>query len=337
MWLFKAFLLGVIYLSLGMDPSIRYFSAAEIHSLLSYDLLIEALKRGFTKQYTIPPRMHLNYDNDPESAQNTLLLMPAVSSGEVAGVKIVTVAPDNSKLDIPTIQGIYYLLDAKTGSPKGLMEAKTLTNWRTAAASALAANFLAHENAQTLLMVGTGSLAPYLIDAHACQKPIKKLMIFGRTKEKAESLAQSKASNFEEVQVVDSLEEAVTEADIISVATISREPLIKGEWLRPSQHIDLVGSYRPDMREADNEVIRRSRVYVDTIGMAPKETGDLALPMAEGILSLGDIQGDLFRLCRGEVSGRKTQDEITLFKSVGHALEDLVAAQLVLGLSNKNS
>jgi len=316
-----------------MDPTIRYFSAKEMKTLLSYDQLIKALKQGFTQEYNVPPRMHLNYDNESGYQQNTLLLMPAVSSGEVSGVKIVTVAPDNRELKIPTIQGIYYLLDAKTGSPKGLMEAKALTNWRTAAASALAASYLANRSSQTLLMVGTGSLAPYLIDAHASQKPIKKLLVYGRTKEKAETLVQSKKPNFEKVEVVEDLKRAVQEADIISVATISRAPLIKGEWLRSGQHLDLVGSYLPDMREADNEVIRRSRVFVDTLAMAPKETGDLAIPIADGVLSLSDIQGDLFQLCRGKVEGRKSIEEITLFKSVGHALEDLVAAKLILELS----
>ncbi len=322
--------------NLIMSNPLPYFSADDIAKLLSYDQVVAALRIGFTKDYVIPPRMHLNYENNPSAPENTLLLMPAVSSGEVAGVKIVTVAPDNSSKDLPTIQGIYYLLDAQTGTPKCLMEAKTLTNWRTAGASALASSYLSRTDSQTLLMIGTGSLSPFLIDAHASQRAINRLLVYGRSKQKAEALAESKSDKIQNVEVVHDLEEAVGAADIISAATISKEPLIKGEWLKPGQHIDLVGSYRPDMREADNEVIRRSRVFVDTIGMAPKETGDLAVPIAEGILSLGDIQGDLFGLCKGEVSGRNGTEEITLFKSVGHALEDLVTAQLLLKLNQSS-
>lgn len=317
-----------------MSQTIPYLTAQALHNTLNYPDLVNALREGFTKDYLVPPRMHLNYSNHPENTANTMLLMPAVKSQEDAGVKIITVAPDNSQIGLPSIQGIYYLMDATTGSPKALLEAKALTNWRTAAASALASTFLSRENSETLLLVGTGSLAPYLIAAHAAVRPIKSVMIYGRNKEKVEQLAARFSEQFDYVEAVTDLGEAVQKADIISTATFSPDPLISGSWLRPGQHVDLVGSYQPDMREADDEVISRGRVYVDNLEMAPKESGDLAIPLASGVLSLEEIQGDLFGLCKGEVKGRATQEEITVFKSVGHALEDLVAAQLVLKTIN---
>ena len=308
----------------------KYYSAKDIKHALDFPSLIEALRKGFTVKYTIPSRMHLHYDNETDNNQNTLLLMPAVKCGDVTGVKIVTVTPGNSKRNLPSIQGIYYLMDAVSGSPKALMEAKMLTNWRTAATSALAASYLAPENATCHLMIGTGSLAPFIVDAHRTNRLIKELLIYGRNKTRALALANLKTGIYEKITIVDDLKEAVHKADIISVATLSPTPLIKGVWLRPGQHIDLIGAYKPDMRESDDEVLLRSRVFVDNLETAPKETGDLAIPIANGTFSVSAIQGDLFQLAKGQVKGRNSLDEITVFKSVGHALEDLVAAQLVV-------
>lgn len=318
----------------SMSQAIPYLTAEELHRTLNYPDLVAALRLGFTKDYVVPPRMHLNYINSPEEASNTLLLMPAVKSEENVGVKIVTVAPDNSQLGLPSIQGIYYLMDAKTGSPKALLEAKALTNWRTAAASALASSFLSRDKSEHLLLVGTGSLAPFLIEAHASVRPIRSISIYGRNTEKAAQIADQFTQKFESVRSISNLMDGMQEADIISVATLSAVPLIHGQWLRPGQHVDLIGAYKPDMREADDDVISRGRVYVDNLEMAPKETGDLAIPLANGILKLEDLQGDLFGLCQNKVQGRQTENEITVFKSVGHALEDLVAAQLVMKTFN---
>ncbi len=307
----------------------KFYSSTDIDSVLDYNSLVEALRTGFTKPYTIPPRVHLDYDNPEDENQNTLLLMPAVSCGNLAGVKIVNVALKNSIRDLPSIQGIYYLLNAITGEPLAIFDAKSLTNWRTAAASALAADILASKNASKLLMIGTGSLAPYLIDAHASVRSIKELFIYGRTREKAQALAESKKDQFEKVTVVDQPADAIPQVDIISAATFSTEPLIHGEFLKSGQHIDLVGAFKPTSRESDDDVIKKSSVFVDTLEMAPKESGDIAIPLKSGLLSLSDIWGDLFQLCKKEVKGRTDENEITLFKSVGHALEDLVAAELI--------
>ncbi|WNJ20006.1 ornithine cyclodeaminase family protein [Pontibacter sp. G13] len=309
---------------------ISQLTEADLALAFSFPKLIEALRTGFTESFIIPQRMHLDFPHPGGNTDNTLLLMPAVQMGQYAGVKIVQVSPENRSLGLPTIQGIYYLLDAVTGVPKALMDAKALTNWRTAAASALAADYLARPDSEHLLMVGTGALAPFLIEAHQAVRPLRHLTLYGRSPDKAAKLARRFSDRFESVEVVPNLSRAVQKADIISVATMSESPLILGEWLQNGQHLDLVGAFKPTMRESNDAVMTRADVYVDSLEMAPKEAGDLSQPIAAGIIQEEDLKGDLFGLCRGEVSGRMDAETITVFKSVGHALEDLVAARLVV-------
>ena len=307
----------------------RNISKEEIEKSLDYNSLIPRLKTAFQGNYTVPMRHHHDFENPFASRESTLLLMPAWEAGKHVGVKIVTVSPENGKHDLPAIQGMYMLINAQTGTPEALMEAKTLTVKRTAAASALAASFLAKADTKKMLMVGTGALAPELIRAHASVRPIEEVELWGRNFEKAKELAKEISTKSLKVTAVENLEEAVGRADLISCATLSQKPLIKGEWLRSGQHLDLVGAYRPDMREADNSCVTRANVYVDTYAGATKECGDIGIPLKEKLIEVSDIKGDLFGLCRSEVKGRLEDSEITYFKSVGHALEDLAAAQLV--------
>ena len=300
-----------------------------------FPLLIDALEEAFKADFSVPKRSHHDMSNPSASRETTLLIMPAWEDGELCGVKIVTVAPDN--VDRPTIQGNYMLIDIKNGSPLALLDAPSLTARRTSAASALASTFLSRQDTKSMLMVGTGTLSPNLIRAHASIRPIEEVFIWGRTKSKAEAVAKSLEGEHFKVRVVDTIEEKASTVDLISVATMSMEPLIKGEWLRPGQHLDLVGAYRPDMRESDDEAIKRCRIYVDTYYGATHETGEIVIPLKGGTITEADLNGDLFNLCRGERSGRATAEEITMFKSTGHALEDLAAARLIYhGLHNSN-
>ncbi|BDD02855.1 ornithine cyclodeaminase family protein [Aureibacter tunicatorum] len=307
----------------------RNVTKEEIIGALDFASLVEKLREAFQGNYTVPMRHHHDFENPYEDRESTLLLMPAWEAGKHVGVKIVTVSPNNGKYDLPAIQGTYMLLDAKIGSPIALMEAKTLTTKRTAAASALASSYASRKDSKKLLMVGTGALAPELIQAHATVRPIEEVLIWGRSVEKAQALVDSLNLEGVKFSAVENLEEAVKSVDIISCATLSREPIVLGEWLQPGQHLDLVGAYRPDMRETDDDSIRKASVFVDTYAGATKECGDIAIPLAEGVLKSDEIKGDLFELCKGEREGRTAEDEITMFKSVGHALEDLAAAQLV--------
>ncbi|MCZ4281391.1 ornithine cyclodeaminase family protein [Kiloniella laminariae] len=304
-------------------------NAQQVTETLDFPSLIEALNTAFKGNITVPQRHHHDMEQPGGQRESTLLLMPAWESGKAVGVKLVTVSPENGKKNLPAIQGIYILFDGETGTPSALIEAKTLTARRTAAASALAASYLARAESQVLTMVGTGVLAPNLIEAHRAVRPIHEVIIWGRDLEKARVLAQEVTASGLTARASDDLEAAVRAADIISCATLSVEPLIKGDWLQPGQHLDLVGAYRPDMREADDIAVQRSSVFVDTRAGATKEGGDIVIPLRNGVLKEEGILADLFDLCRGQHSGRQNDQEITYFKSVGHALEDLAAAQLV--------
>lgn len=310
----------------------RIVRASEVEAALGYSDLVEALRNAFRRETTVPLRHHHTIPTGGREA--TLLLMPAWSAPDPApahvGVKIVTVYPDNATQELPSVMGTYLLLDGATGVPTASIDGPALTARRTAAASALAADYLARPDARRLLMVGTGRLAGNLIEAHAATRPISETVIWGRDRNKAERLAQHLDSFAHRVTATGDLETAAREADIISCATTSRDPLIHGDWLIDGVHVDLVGGFRPDMREADDRVIQRGRIFVDTRAGALAEAGDIVQPITAGVLKADDIAGDLFELCRGKRSGRRSPAEITVFKSVGSALEDLAAAELLM-------
>lgn len=307
----------------------RFINAEELATHFNYEEFIPRLKADFCGNFTVPNRHHYDYGNGQGERESTLLIMPAWEDGEFVGIKTVTVSPYNGQFELPSIQGIYTLINAKDGTVKAQIDAKALTVKRTATTSALASSYLARADASTLLMVGTGALAPELIQAHASVRPIQKVLIWGRNRQKAELLQSQLADSPFEVMVAASIEEGMQEADIISVATLSQEPLVLGQWLRPGQHLDLVGSYRPDMRETDDEALKKTSVYIDHEG-ALKESGDLAIPLANGVIDKEEIRATLFELCQQDEAVRSDSEEITLFKSVGHALEDLSAAKYIL-------
>lgn len=307
----------------------RLVTAAEVEAALEETSLIERLRAMFRANCVMPVRTHHTV-KVPGAPDGTLLLMPAWQDGRHIGIKLVTIFPGNATKGQPSVQGIYVLLDGETGRPLALMDAPTLTVKRTGCASALAASYLARPDASRLLMVGTGTLVPYLVRAHGAARPIRSVAIWGRDPAKAAALAGKLARPGLEVRAARDLAAAVAEADVISCATMAAEPLVLGRWLKPGQHLDLVGGYTPAMREADDEAVKRARVFVDTRAGAGKEAGDIVQPLQNGTLSEARIEGDLYELCRGERPGRRRDDEITFFKSVGAALEDLAAAQLVL-------
>lgn len=307
----------------------QFFGPDELEAALDFPSLIEALSKAFAAGVTMPQRQHYHIDASAPSSGGDLLLMPAWQAEEFIGVKIVSVFPDNAQQGLPAVSGIYVLLNGKTGIPLAVMDGTRLTLRRTAAASALAADYLARDQAKRLLMVGTGALAPYLIKAHATTRPLTEIMVWGRNLSKAEALVRHLADQPYRVTAVADLAAAVEKAEIVSCATLSMTPLIKGEWLSPGTHLDLVGGFRPTMREADDVAILRSRVFVDTREGATKEAGDIVQPINSGVLDPKNIVADLFDLTQNSQKGRKSSEEITLFKSVGAAIEDLAAARLV--------
>jgi ornithine cyclodeaminase len=305
----------------------RILSAADVEGALDWDSLVERLRRAFRRGAEVPVRHHHEIAN-PGGPEGTLLLMPAWRAGLHIGIKVVTIFPDNDARSLPSVMGTYLLLDGKSGAPIALIDGPMLTVKRTAAASALASSYLSRPDCERFLMIGTGSLAPYLITAHASVRPICNVLIWGRSPDKALRLAKRLDRPDFRVAATDDLEAAVRGAHVISCATLSKDPLVQGDWLQPGQHLDLVGAFRPDMRESDDTAIRRARVFVDTRDGALTEAGDIVQPIESGVLDPDDVAGDLFDLTRGERAGRRFYDQITLFKSVGTALEDLAAAEL---------
>lgn len=290
--------------------------------------LIKALQEGFSlNAILVPKRHHHDFPNPTMNEDSSLLLMPAWNPSKESGVKIVTVSPENGKFDLPSINGTYIYLDAVKGTIKAILDAKSLTEKRTAAASALASAYLSRSNSNSLLMIGTGALSVNLIKAHASVRPIKKVFIWGRNFQKAQEIALKLKDERFTIQAIRSIKEKVSEVDIISSATLSKIPLIFGKHLKEGQHIDLVGAYKIDMREADDEAISKASVYLDTYQGGLNESGDIVIPLKTGIIKEREIKADLFELCSEDKKGRRSATEITLFKSVGHALEDLVAAK----------
>jgi ornithine cyclodeaminase len=312
---------------------IPFVTAEEIEKVLSYPRLIAKLKEAFTQNYTTPERLKYQYRGAISDIENTLLLMPSWQNNKDLGVKLVTVTPDNSNRSLPAVQGVYILFDIVTGKPSIIIDAKRLTTKRTAATSALASKFLSRKNSKVLLMVGTGALCKELINAHCSVRPIEKVLLWGRNFEKSQIIA----SSFPKLDVIpiENIETGLNEADIISCATLSSNPLLFGRYLKNGQHVDLVGSYLPHSREADDEVIQKASVYIDA-QHSKRESGELFIPLSEGILSESDILNDLVGLCSNDTFQRRSNEEITLFKSTGHAMEDLAAAQLIKEMITNN-
>ena len=325
----------------------RILSAAEVDAALDDLALIDRLEELFRTGCEMPPRHHhtIAQPGGPGSADATLLLMPAWTrerlprKGGRIGVKIVTVFPDNGRKSLPSIYGQYLLLDGNTGAPLAMLDGTMLTKRRTACASGLASRYLSRRDSRHLLMIGTGALAPELIRVHCKVRPLTEVSIWGRRPEAAQRLADELSSSLPTtlgravtVRAVADRQQAVRSADIVSCATLSRTPLVEGAWLGEGQHIDLVGAYTPEMRESDDDAVRRARVHVDTRAGATREAGDIVQAIRSGAIMADNIVADLFDLARGERAGRSADDDrsITLFKSVGAALEDLAAAELAV-------
>jgi ornithine cyclodeaminase len=242
------------------------------------------------------------------------------------GLKSVTVYPDNAARGAPAVLGTYLFMSAETGETLAVMDATRLTAWRTAAASALASRYLSRPNAARLLMVGAGALAPFLVRAHASVRPIREVKVWNRSEPRAQALIAELAQAGIAATVAGDLAAAVAEADIVSTATLSSDPLIRGAWLEPGTHLDCVGAFKPTMRETDDDVARSARIFVDTRAGAFAEAGDILQPLEAGVIGKEAVLGELSELCRGTVRGRTSAEEITLFKSVGASIEDLAAA-----------
>ncbi len=307
----------------------KFIDAVSIEKHLDYPSLMTALERGFADPSRVAPVRTAHTLRISETGQDTLLMMPAWNGSDALGVKLVTVMLSRPASTGSTVNSIYMLLDGVSGQPIACMDGDALTKRRTAAVSALAARKLARSDAAMLLMVGTGSLSLHMVRAHASARHLRRITLWGRNAERTRANAERLRAFGLPIETVDDLEAAAARADIICCATTARAPIISGAWLRPGQHLDLVGGFKPDMREADDDAIRAASVFVDTRAGALAEAGDLLQPLNMGVITANHVRAELADLCAGRHPGRRDSSEITLFKSVGTAVADLMAAQLV--------
>lgn len=305
----------------------KHFDAAATRGSLRFERLLPALRNAFAADAQVPPR-HVHTVAAGGAAPGTVLIMPAWSDAGFLGIKTINIFPGNGALGLPGLHATYVLYDAHTGVPLAMMDGNEITAHRTAAASALGADFLARRDARRLLVLGTGRIARLLPAAHASVRAIDTVQVWNHRAQGAEALAAQWRSEGWNAQAAPDLEAAVRAADIVCCATLATAPLVHGAWLAPGSHLDLIGSFTPAMREADPQCFAGARTFVDT-DEALTKAGDLLDAIAAGTLRAEDVQGTLSALCRGERVGRHSGAERTVFKAVGSALEDLAAATLV--------
>lgn len=315
----------------------RVLGTAEIRALAPMSRLIEGLREVFRDPPDAPGRQLTPVPGG--TGDRLLLYMPAFDKEGGGAVKLATVFPDNSAKGLPTIQAALVLF-SETGAPVALLDGALVTRLRTGAASALASTYLSRPDSAHLVIVGTGALAPYMALGHCTARPIGRVTVAGRREERARETAaeiRSLVGGEVEVEVATSLEKVVPVADIVSCATSSAQPVLAGEWLRPGAFVDLVGGFSPTKREADDEVILRSRLFVDTFEGALAEAGDVIQPLERGLISRERIEGELSDLVSGRSTGRRGAEEVILFKSVGTAIEDLCAAKLIVAAAEEST
>jgi alanine dehydrogenase len=308
----------------------RVIDADQVRTRADLPGLIDCLERAFRDGATVPPRAILDIPGG--SGDGQFLVMPAFAPDGSAAVKLVTYLPGNAGRGLPTVQAAIVAF-SEGGTPVAVLDGTTVTRLRTAAASALASKYLSRADSSRLTLAGTGALAPWKAAAHAVVRPIERIDVWGRRAERVAATVEAVRELVKsrvEVRAAPSLDESVRAADIVTCATSSPTPLVEGRWLKPGSHVDLVGSFTPSTREADDEAVRRARIFVDTFEGALAEAGDLLDPIARGVIGRERVEAELADLVRGRVAGRQTVEEITLFKSVGTALEDLAAAWLLL-------
>jgi ornithine cyclodeaminase/alanine dehydrogenase-like protein (mu-crystallin family) len=299
----------------------RFIASDEVHRICAWTKLCDALFAAHQDPEPKVDRSELHAER--AGRRDTYFNLPAWRPGIVLGTKVVTVFPGNREL--PTIHALYPLFDGRNGAPLAVIDGTALTYRKTAADSALGSRLLSNPDPRILLMVGAGALAPYLIEAHRAVRPsIERVVVWNRNRAKAAKLAEALAA-----EVAGDLEAAVRQADIVSCATSSREPLVKGAWLKPGAHLDLVGSFTPEMRETDDEAVKRARLFVDSRWFAIDQPGDLSEPLRRGVIQRQDIEADLFELCRDGYDVKRKRHDITLFKNGGGAHLDLFTAWFV--------
>jgi ornithine cyclodeaminase len=310
--------------------AIRLINASEVRSLLTMDRCIEAMDRAMRAlsggAVTVPPRTVMNL---PDGAGQVFLMPGSTTGFPVYGTKVVSQHPGNAAKNLPTIQGFVVLFDQATGSPVAMIDGAEITAIRTAAASALATKILARADAASHGVFGTGVLARSHLDAIARVRKVEMVAIWGRDSAGAQALAEDYSRRTGCETMAAAYPEDAAACDIVTTVTSAGRPVLKGRWLRPGAHVNLVGAHSPDRREADSDVIQGASIYVDMVASARSEAGDLLIPMAEGRFRESDIRAEIGQVLLGSAPGRGDEQEITLYKSLGVVAQDLFAAEQV--------
>lgn len=310
----------------------QFIDAESTALALPYDRLVERLREIYRNDRMTARRELVSLESMNGDRGACMAVMPAFGPGHDITTKIFTLLPRNPERGLSTVHAIIAVFDGETGVPKAIVDGTEVTRRRTAAMCALAADYLARKDSERLVVCGAGALAPHAALAHVSVRPIRSIGIWARRPEAAAAVVATVAAERTDidVEVVSDLPQACAEADIVSCQTSASDPVVFGEWIRPGTHMDFVGSHDADKRECDDEAVRRSAVYVDVMESALREAGDILIPMAAGVIGREDILGDLCDLCRGTVSGRSGNDQVTLFKSTGSSLADLAGAELAV-------
>ena len=307
----------------------RFLDSSQIRSATAWNELIDAIADIIADDGVVAPDRQVLTMDRPGEEPASLLLMPGWINREIVGVKAVTYFPSNVGTSSPTIHAAYLCFDGQNGKLRAVLDGDELTVRRTAAVSALAAKHLARPDAARLLVIGTGQLAPNMARALSEVRRFDAIQIWGRNPAAAGEVAGLLSAEGLPATATLELDEAIGRADLISCATGATSPVVLGEQLAPGTHLDLVGGFRPDMREADDAAITQAALFVDTVSGAV-QSGDLAQPLADGIIAEDSIIADLRSLVTSRHPGRCTPEEVTVFKSAGFALADLVVARLAL-------
>jgi len=310
----------------------RYLGPQEVADGLPYGDLLESLRRIYQADGMTAKRELIDLKGLSDAEGTCMAFMPAWGPGHDLTTKIFTLFPNNRDKGLPTIHATILVFDPFNGSLKAIVDGTEVTRRRTACMSALAADYLARQDSSRLLVCGAGALAPHAALALATIRPIDCIEVWARRQKAAESVVEflrSQRSELE-VRVAVDLAESCRQADIVSCQTSSPSPIVFGDWITAGTHMDFVGSHEPDKRECDDEVARNSKIYVDVMETAMREAGDILIPLKKGVITREQIVGDLSDLTRGIVSGRTSDEEITLFKSTGSSLADMAAAELVV-------
>ena len=310
----------------------KIIGAEQVHQHLNFDELIPLLKHSFSRPFSMPQRQVHSLAPEQSDNHDAFALLPSWNE-DVIGNKMFTYFPENSaKHDLPGLFSKIMLFKRQTGEPLALVDGTSVTYWRTAAISALASQLLSRENSQHLMLFGTGNLAKFLVEAHLTVRDIKNVTLWGRNSAKVNDLISEFTALYPAVTFKASVDVnvEVANADIICCATGAKTPLFDGNLVSAGCHIDCLGNHMKDARECDTTTVTRARVFVDSLTNTLNEAGELLMPIAEGVFNKGDIVGELADMCKTPSLLRQSNDEITLFKSVGTAISDLVAAHRVV-------